>query len=966
MKTNVLQRYLILHVLLLFATVMPAQHMQHRIVLERARANELLPAEEINCLYQEGRGFIWVGTRNGLFRYDGYRIKQFRNTPSQPHMLVSNDVRILNQDSEGGLWVGTRKGISILNLETGQSKELHFSDFSNSDVINSILFTHSGDIWIGTEGGLYGQCKGNDDSLTLYCDKRQNSKVPHCSITALLEDSKGYVWIGTWDKGLFRYNPRDGKFYEMPRFNDLNSAQTLFEDALGRLWVGTWGKGLYCIANPHETQRVLEFTHYGIYSSDYPLLSNIIWDICKDRNNNLLWVGTDKGLCFVPLYNDAPKTLPEIVEPQPDYLSRGVKSIFSDRCGRMWMYAYERGIVSASTRPSHFNSRQLSAEQRASDHISCISYDMQDRLLVGTSHSGLLMPDMEGKTISIPSRINTILPLSGDSILLGTIRDGIFMLHEGKIVSQHNRSNTPWLADNCIYCISRDIQGRFFIGTWKGLSVLQPDGRGIHLEGKNIRPLETAQVSSIVCKSSHSIWLGTREQGIIHLTGDINRPASLRLKQYTTLHGTDFQTLNIYRLIADHQGRLWACSQEAGLMLYDPNHDGFMNVGADYGIPNDDTYSIEETVDGRLWISSRHNLISFSVDSEGNVSGLRFFDRKDVIDGDHFGAAFSAISTKGQICFAGQYTYTVFHDTDIPEPATDQRAVITDIKVHGTSEMPLPEKGIKLQPSQRDLIIEFSSLDFDNIDGVRYAYMLDGLDREWHYTDVGVSQVSYSQLPAGTYTFRLRCTNEGGSWSREEQTLVIRVLAHLWQRWYAWLFYILAGLSIIIFIIRYVSERELHRQELQMARMERQNALNLLEEYKQKTYEKVREDLFADICDISSSPSDEEFVRRCLVCVQRHIGNSEFGLPQFADAMCMSKSTLYKKLHAATGLTTSVFIRTVRMKSACELLHQNPQARIADVAYAVGYADPKYFSTCFKKDFGVLPSEYAIQNDNTK
>lgn len=950
---------MLLQVLFLFATAMQAQHLPQRIMLERARANDLLPAEEINCLYQGDKGFIWVGTKNGLYRYDGYRVKQYRNTPSQPHLLVSNDVRILNQDNEGCLWVGTRKGISILNLQNGQSKEIHFSDFSNSEVVNRILFTRTGDTWIGTEGGLYGQCKGRDDSLTLYCDKRQNAKVPHCSVTALLEDSKGYVWIGTWDKGLFRYNPRDGSFYEMPHFNKRNSAHTLFEDAKNRLWVGTWGEGLYCIVNTHDTQRVLQFMHYGTHSADFPLLSNTVWNINKDPNSNLLWVGTDKGLCFVPLDNNTSQALPRIVEPQPDYLSRGVNSIFSNRQGRMWMYAYERGIVSASTRPSYFNIRQLSAEQKASDHISCIGYDTQDRLLIGTSHSGLLTPDAGGGNIAIPSRINAILPLSDDSIMLGTLRDGLIILHKGKIISQYNRNNTPWLADNCIYCINSDTQGYLLIGTWKGLSILWPDGRGVHLEGKGIRQLETAQISSIVCDSDHSMWIGTQEQGIIHLMGDVNQPASLSMKQYTTLLDTDFQTLNIYRLLADKRGRIWACSQEAGLILFDPKRDGFLNVGSDYGIPNDDMYSIEETGDGRLWISSRHNLISLSVNNEGEASGLRFFERKDVIDGDHFGASFSAVSPKGEICFAGQYAYSVFHDTDIPEPATDQRATITDIKQHGTAISPLPREKVTLLPSERDLTIEFSSLDFDNIDGVRYAYMLDGLDRGWHYTDVGVSQVSYSQLPPGTYTFRLRCTNEGGSWSLEEQTLVIRVLAPLWKRWYAWLFYILAGLGIIAFIIRYLSERELHRQELQLARMERQNAINLLEEYKQRTYENVREDLFAEICNISSTPTDEDFVRRCLVCVQHHIADSEFGLQQFADSMCMSKSTLYKKLHAATGLTTSAFIRTVRMKSARELLHQNPQVRIADVAYAVGYTDPKYFSTCFKNDFGFLPSEMS-------
>lgn len=956
---------MLLQVLCLFAAALQAQHLPQPVILERARANDLLPAEEINCLYQGNKGFIWVGTKNGLYRYDGYRVKRYRNTPTQPHLLVSNDVRILNQDNEGNLWVGTRKGISILNQQNVQNKEIHFHDFSNSDVINHILFTRSGDIWIGTEGGLYGQCKGRDDSLTLYCDKRQNAKVPHSSVTALLEDNKGYVWIGTWDKGLFRYNPRDRSFYEMPRFNDQNSAQALFEDANGHLWVGTWGKGLYCITNPHDTQRVLQFTHYDMYSADLSLPSNIIWNISKDPNNNFLWIGTDKGLCFAPLDEDTPQTLPEIIEPQPDFLSRGVNSIFSDRKGRMWMYAYDRGIVSACTRPSYFNIRQLTAEQKASDHISCICYDMQDRLLIGTSRSGLILPDAGNTNIPIPSRINAILPLSPDSILLGTRRDGIIVLHKGKIIRQYNQSNTPWLTDNCIYCINQDSQGRLLIGTWKGISILWPDGRGVHLEGKNIRPLETAQISSIVCDGNQSMWIGTKEQGIIHLTGNVNQPSSLRMKQYTKLLDTDFQTLNIYRLIANHRGQIWACSQEAGLMLYNPERDGFLDVATNYGIPSDDMYSIEETGNGRLWVSSRHNLISLTIDKEGKASGLRFFDRKDVINSDHFGAGFSAVSPKGQICFAGQYAYSVFNDTDIPEPSTNQQAVITNIRQYNADRTPLPDDKITLQPSERDLTIEFSSLDFDNIDGVRYAYMLDGLDREWHYTDVGVSQVSYSQLPPGTYTFRVRCTNEGGSWSREEQTLIVQVLAPLWKRWYAWLFYILTGLIIIGFIIRYLSERERHRQELQMARMECQNALNLLEEYKQKTYEKVREDLFSDICNINSSPSDEDFVRRCLVCVQRHIANSEFGLPQFADAMCMSKSTLYKKLHAATGLTTSNFIRTVRMKSACELLRQNPQARIADVAYAVGYTDPKYFSSCFKKDFGMLPSDF-VHNDNTK
>jgi YesN/AraC family two-component response regulator len=137
---------------------------------------------------------------------------------------------------------------------------------------------------------------------------------------------------------------------------------------------------------------------------------------------------------------------------------------------------------------------------------------------------------------------------------------------------------------------------------------------------------------------------------------------------------------------------------------------------------------------------------------------------------------------------------------------------------------------------------------------------------------------------------------------------------------------------------------------------------NLID-HKLKADEKLAEQLFAGIKDVKVSHADEDFLKACVACVQRHLADADFSLPAFAEEMNMSTSALYKRLRATTGLTTSAFIRTLRMKSAQRLLQQNPHARISDVAYAVGYTDPKYFSSCFKKDFGVLPSEFlSTQN----
>lgn len=629
-------RALLHGLLLLVATVTKAQSMPQGIVFERLSANSQLPANEINHFFQDHTGFIWIGTERGLYRFDGYRMKRYRNTPAQPHVLTSNVVTNLSEDKQNRLWIGTRKGITCINETRDESREYHFRDFGNSDLINRILVTRSGTVWVGTEGGLY-RYAPDADQFVLLCDQRKNSKVPHCSVTSLVEDKQGYVWIGTWDKGLFRYDPKKDTFYAMPQFNDLNSAQTVFEDHEGRLWVGTWGRGIYCIQNPYDTDQPLQFQHYDNASTGGALLSDIVWDLNEDHYTRLLWIGTAKGLCFMPLSQGMGNIfpLPEALLPEPDLFVHGVGSFYCDQRGRMWMNAYERGIVSTSTRPATFATHALPRDMQVSDHISVVRYDRSGNLIVGMSHSGLLT-DGGATAVPMPSKVNAILSLPSGELLVGTQRNGLVTVDHQRIVRQQDRTDTPWLPDNCIFSLAQDAEGNLLVGTWRGLSVQYADGRGLHLEGKNLKALE-------------------------------------------------------------------------------------------------------------------------------------------------------------------------------------------------------------------------------------------------------------------------------------------------------------------------------------MAHMERQRALNQLEEYKQKTYEKVREDLFADICGISLSDTDENFVRQSLTCMQRHISDTEFDLPHFADAMCMSKSSLYKRLRATTGLSTSAFIRTVRMKSARELLRQNPKVRIADVAYAVGYNDPKYFSTCFKKDFGLLPTEYAEQ-----
>ena len=154
-------------------------------VWRKLMATEKLPTDEIRCSHQDKMGFVWFGTNNGLFRYDGFHVKAYRNTEQNPFLLSSKTVTCLADDGNTTLWIGTKKGLNRMDMRTGYTRAYHFDDFDNSDAVNKLLFTN-GTLWVGTEGGLY-RYDSKDDSFELLCDQRGNSKVPHASVTSIYQ-----------------------------------------------------------------------------------------------------------------------------------------------------------------------------------------------------------------------------------------------------------------------------------------------------------------------------------------------------------------------------------------------------------------------------------------------------------------------------------------------------------------------------------------------------------------------------------------------------------------------------------------------------------------------------------------------------------------------------------------------------------------------------------------------------------
>ena len=211
----------------------PSHYWLNNIEILQLSTPSSFPHDGVNTIHQSNDGFLWFGTVEGLFRYDGYRFISYRNDIQTPSVLTSNNVLSILSTQDNKLWVGTNNGVNNIDMHTGITRQYHLKDFDNSDIAGCLYATRNGDVWVGTEGGLYKYNKELDE-FVLLCDQRGNSRVPHSAIKSIYEDDKGYLWVGTWNHGLYRYAMKEDKWYEMPKFNDFNSAHGREPYVVGR------------------------------------------------------------------------------------------------------------------------------------------------------------------------------------------------------------------------------------------------------------------------------------------------------------------------------------------------------------------------------------------------------------------------------------------------------------------------------------------------------------------------------------------------------------------------------------------------------------------------------------------------------------------------------------------------------------------------------------------------------------
>mgnify|MGYP000008856861 FL=1 len=814
----------------------------------------ILPTNEVQKVYQDKDGFMWFATRNGLCCYNGYETTLYKSNLYSPELLTSNSITSLADDGNYQLWIGTGEGLNVMNKRTGEIRK-YLSPSIPNNMVSAVCVTRDNTVWIGTDGGL---CRYDSrrDTFVVCGNDFGEGKLTYATIKSLVEDSDGDLWIGTWAQGLYRYSPSTGKVEIYPRMNERNSSHIIYEDSNKDIWVGSWGCGLFKLENPKDMARVSYVRYLHENGNASSLSDNIVYDMAEDKNTCSLWVGTRSGLSIL-----------ELADPKSfiNYKSGGIpyriptdeiNSIIRDNQDNMWIGTIGGGVLMTNTRKVLFNLHTLQIENTDIPVTSVRSLfaDSDRNLWLGVGTYGLArqeyatgklemfsqIPEFSDVT-SLTSLVAMVERKKKNEIWLGIYNGGIYVYRKGEKVKYLSEENSDFIVSFSISALYEDWEGNCWVGTRAGLGVSLADGTGYRfgkMEFTDSLSTERIYVRDIVRDTDNSVWVATSNWGVIHITGDIHNPSTLKYENYS-IRNRRLATNTVFCLHLDRFNRLWAGTEGGGLYLYDRGKQLFEGKNRAYGIPGDVVLSLEEDKSGDLWLSTNSELVNLRVAAVGSDFSTRIYTSADGLQ-DNF-VVNSSCNREGELFFGGHQGYNNFIPEKMEILPQETNFQITDIKVfnHSFSSLPtdLRQKISPVMPTYTSKIelpykynnfsIEFAALTYKTPELNRYAYRLVNFDRDWQYTDADRRFAYYNNLPSGTYTFQLKATNENGVWSGYVRELTVVVLPPFWATWWAYLLYVILVLFVGLFFYRTTRNRMLLQNELRLREIEKSKAEEL-------------------------------------------------------------------------------------------------------------------------------------------
>ncbi|WP_069659629.1 hybrid sensor histidine kinase/response regulator transcription factor [Arcticibacter eurypsychrophilus] len=790
--------------------------------------NDGLPSKNTTAALKDRRGFMWIGTENGLCKFDGYTFKTFVNIPGDPTSITNNYINALIEDQRGRIWVGTMDGLNLLNPLTEKFSRFYHGEGITGSISNnkiwSVLADQEGLIWIGTDDGFNQFVEKNHSFIVYQPDTSNRYAMKGKSVNAIVEDRFHTLWLGNWSSGLNSFNKTTRHFtnYIQPHRSgekNPNDVWNLCTDDQGMIWVGTYWKGLFQF-NPATGK----FT-----ALKCPDPGNTAVFTVKKAGKNLLVAGGNAGFYWINTMHNTWTKLPELA-------NNPFGDTYTDQNGLIWICGSD-GLTKIDYKQYKFELLRLSLGQKIVKSIV-----LKDSVLWLGTNNGLYQFDYKNGSSrlflhtsdskSLASNEISKLYLDSEGTIWILTENGFDQYSEstGNFIHHYHHSSIGNLFNEDVFRDMVELSlGEYALATDAGLKIYHSRSNTFthyYNNKKDSYSINNNHLYSLLKDADNAVWIGT-------YGGGLNRfdPVKKRFTVYTNNEKNKGSISNniVRDLYLDSKHTIWVCTPD-GLNKYLKKSNSFQVYTKKHGFSSNVFNEITEDNKGNMWVLTENGITTFNP----TTMAIKNFDEADGV----YSSTTMCKAPDGSIYLAGKQGLVYFDPLRIKYNKQLPPVYFSDFQIFNKSVLPGKNsplkqalnsvKEITLSHDQSVFSFEFVALNYTHSEKNEYAYKLVGFDEKWNY--VGKQRkATYTNLNPGRYVLWVKASNNDGLWNTAGRKLVLIITPPWFQTWWAYLIYMSIIGGLIYAYILYRDRQAQLRYKIKVAHIEAEKEKELNE-----------------------------------------------------------------------------------------------------------------------------------------
>ncbi len=1010
----------ILCLILLCMTVLGTAAVSNDMKFRRLDTRDGLSNTQTNCIYRDSKGLVWVGTPYGLNRYDGYRVRTYYAHTKDTTTLLRSFIDDIQEAPDGSLWLRHGPEYSVFYAQEEKCMRhpeqwLHSQGIQGS--IERVYIDRHRQFWVKTYDQGFWFLNIDTHQVRHFPVGTGSQQIRRDMSVSDFEEHGNSLLAISNNGDIVCFHTKEGRIsWKSSRLRNIgaprNVTYNLHVDSHCNIWVmADVSAYVYLqqqrrwVTSVKEALRIMGVT-------DMPE-QLVIWDVATDLHGRL-WLATDhEGLCIANLHGGPMLQYLSVKNDETTISDNTLRRIYRDKQNRMWIATYKNGV-------NYYTDNLFNFKHIALGNVNTVCVDRQGRCWAGTNDHGIVCYDPKTGKHSFYNKSNSqlgsdvivsSLESSDGTMWFGTYEGGLICYRDGNFVTLKATGASDGLANNSIWALTEDWDGNLWLGTLGG-GVQRMDRHSGHfttLTQENAN-LANNYISSLQLTHDGQLLVGHGE-----FYSWIN-PKTLKVENKTIeeQHSDIPVTRSSNIVLQDSRGLIWQGTASGATVCDTVTQKSYL-LDMKSGLVGSTVNGIVEDSLHVMWVVTEHGISSVlpKKDDNGKWSFLiHSFNNRDGLQEGPYNQRSVVLAPDGRIIVGGYDGIDIVNPKKMLfEQSLHEIPMFSGVKILDRSVMNIGDE-LHLEYAENQFVIQLCSNSGEVHNRARFAYRLENFSNQWSFTEETRPDISFMGLPSGHYKLSVRMLQNDGIMGPDEVQLPIVIAAPWYRSWWMYMVYLLLAAVAIVWLYRRSQEKlrlerlkmeqesshrfdelkqkfaenvtdELHlpfqqtfeslnammQRETDELRYEQEQQVftqveNLLEEVSKLTEQnQMTSKLKPQVREIEIESLDEKLVKAATDYVENNLDNVDISVETMAEAMNMSRVHLYKRLTAITGLSPSEFIRQIRLRYAEQLLSRS-QLTVAEVAYKVGFNNPRYFSKYFKAMYGVMPSEYKNKGKN--